>query len=113
MHGTVSVTYADDRSKIIVHEDFSDASPNPRYILFQRKPGATDYRAFYCAPPIANTDQEGEFDFICPDIRQVTVDSVTLEYPGEPEATRVLPLKNLIKTETPANAQEVSSIPDE
>jgi hypothetical protein len=110
MHGTLRVTYADDLSTIIVHEDFSDASPNPRYILFQRKPGNNDYRVFYCAPPTAHTDREGEFDFVCPDVRRVSVDSVTLEYPGEPTATRDLAIKDLIKTTTPASAQDMPSV---
>lgn len=109
MHGTVRVTYAKDLSTIVAHEDFSDASPNPRYILFQRKSGATDYRAFYFAPPTAHTDREGEFDFICPNVRLISLDSITLEYPGEPNATCVLPIKDLIKSDAPSSAQEVSS----
>ena len=80
MYGSVRVTYSDDSSTIVVHEDFSDASPNPRYILFQRPSGATAYRVSHFAPPTAHTDDPGEFDFVCPRIQRVTSDAITLDY---------------------------------
>ena len=105
IHGEVRVTYSDDLSTIVVHEDFSDASPNPRYILFQHHPGATAYRASYLAPPTAHTDAPGEFDFICPRIQRVTSDTITLDY-YEPGRTRVIRISDLLQTRTPKGSQE-------
>lgn len=105
MHGEVRVTYSDDLSTIVVHEDFSDASPNPRYILFQRRSPAGSYRTSYFAPPIAHTDAPGEFDFICPRIQHVTSDSITLDY-YEPGRTHVIRISDLLQTRTPRGSQE-------
>lgn len=105
MFGEVKVTYADDLSTIVVHEEFSDASPNPRYILFQRRAGSTGYRASYLAPPTAPSSQPGEFDFICPAIRQVTSDTITLDY-YRPGTTRVLRISDLLQTDVPRSSQE-------
>jgi hypothetical protein len=104
MHGEVRVTYSDDLSTIVVHEDFSDASPNPRYILFHRRPGATAYRVTYLAPPTAHTDAPGEFDFICPRIQRVTSDTLTLDYYDG--RTRVIRISDLLQTRTPKGSQE-------
>lgn len=108
MHGEVRVTYADNLSIIVVREDFCDTMPNPRYILFQRKLGGVDYRVFYCAPPTAHTNSE-VFDYVYPNITHVSSESLTLEYPGEPDATRVLAIKDLVKTGTPKSAEEIPS----
>ena len=105
MHGEVRVTYSDDLSTIVVHEEFSDASPNPRYILFQRRAGSTAYRASYFAPPTAHTDAPGEFDFICPTIQRVTSDTITLDY-YEPGRTRVIRISDLLQSRTPRGSQE-------
>lgn len=104
MHGEVRVTYSDDLSAIVVHEEFSDASPNPRYILFQRHPGATAYRASYLAPPTAHTDEPGEFDFICPRIQRITSDAITLDYYDG--RTRVIRISDLLRSRTPKGSQE-------
>lgn len=97
MHGRVLVTYSDDLSTIVVHEEFSDASPNPRYILFQRHPAGSSFRVFYFAPPTAHTNAPGEFDFIYPRILKVTSDSLTLDY-YTTERERVIPISGLLRT---------------
>jgi hypothetical protein len=105
MHGDIRVTYSDDLSTIVIHEDFSDASPNPRYILFQRPAGGTMYHVSYFAPPTAHTDQPGEFDFICPAIHQVTRDTITLDYYA-PGRSRVIRISDLLRSRTPKSSQE-------
>lgn len=105
MRGTVLVTYSDDLSTIVIHEDFSDATPNPRYILFQRHVAGNSFRVSYFAPPTAYTNTPGEFNFIHPRIRQVTSDSLTLDYytPGD---ERVIPITGLLRTNTPKSSGE-------
>jgi hypothetical protein len=105
IHGNVRVTYSSNLSTIVVHEDFSDASPNPRYILFQRRTGRTIYQASYFAPPTAHTDAPGEFNFICPAIDQVTRDTITLTY-YEPGRSRVMRISDLLQSHTPQSSQE-------
>jgi hypothetical protein len=105
MHGDVRVTYSSDLSTIVVHEEFSDASPNPRYILFQRRPGSAIYRASYFAPPTAHTDAPGEFDFVCPAIQQVTSNTITLDY-YEPRRSRVIRISDLLQSRIPKSSQE-------
>lgn len=108
MHGEIRVTYAKDLSSIMVREDFCDTMPNPRYILFLRKEAGANYRVFYCAPPTVHGDSE-VFDYVYPNIKHMTDQSLTLEYPGQPDATRVLPIKDLRKTDVPGNAEDFPS----
>jgi len=105
LQGEVRVSYADDMSAIVVHEEFSDASPNPRYILFLRDKGGSIYHGSYFAPPTAHTDAPGEFDFICPSISQVTRDAITLNY-YDASQSRSIPIANLLRTTTPRSSQE-------
>lgn len=104
LQGDVRVTYSDDLSVIVVHEDFSDASPNPRYILFKLCPGDGQYQASYFSPPVAHTNVPGEFDFLCPRIRHLTKDALTLGY--EDGRTRVVPLSALNQTPQPGSFQD-------
>jgi len=103
MYGKVRVTYSDDLSTIVVHEDFSDASPDPRYILFQRRAGSAAYQTSYLAPPTAHTDVPGEFDFLCPSIQGVTKDTIALSY--EDGRTRVVRIAELLQTHVPRSSQ--------
>ncbi len=103
MYGTVCATYSEDLSTIVVHEDFSDASPNPRYILFQRRRGTAAYRVSYLAPPSAHTDAPGEFDIIKPRIVRVTNDTITLDYYDG--RTRVIHISELLQTRTPKSSE--------
>jgi hypothetical protein len=107
MYGSVRVTYSTDLSTIVVHEDFSDASPNPYYILFQRRPRSAAYQASYLAPPTAHIDTPGEFDFVCPAIQSVTADTICLDY--EDGRTRVIRISDLLQSRTPKGAQEWDS----
>lgn len=97
MHGRVLVTYSDDLSTIVVHEEFSDASPNPRYILFQRHPAGSSFHVSYFAPPTTHTNAPNEFDLIYPRIQQATSDSLTLDY-YTLGRERVIPISSLLRT---------------
>lgn len=105
MHGQVRVAYSDDLSTVVVHEDFSDASPNPRYILFQRSQNSLTYNAMYFSPPTEHTDAPGEFDFICPFIQSVTNDTITLNYDASGQ-TRVIRISELLLSHSPRSSQE-------
>jgi hypothetical protein len=98
--GEMKTAFSGDLSVILVHEEFSDASPAPRYILFQRPPGHQAYRVSYCNPPAAHTDRPGEWDFVCPDVKGVTGEAITFSYYGEhPDHT--MRIADLIQTRAP------------
>jgi hypothetical protein len=104
MQGEMRVTYSGDLSTIIVHEDFSDAAPNPHYILFQRRRGSAAYRVSYLAPPTARTDAPGDFDFVCPRIKSITDDTITLDYCDG--RTRVIRIADVLQSTVPKGALE-------
>lgn len=105
IRSTIDVAFASDQSGVLIHDDHSDASPNPFYILIQRKGNSSSYRVLYLAPPTEHISTLGEFDFLYPSIRSLSRNEVTFYYWAE-NCTRSIPLTYLLKTSELRGAEQ-------
>lgn len=97
IRATIEVTFASDQSGVLIHDDHSDASPNPYYILIQRKENSPAYRVIYLSPPTEHINTPGEFDFLYPGVKALTKNDVTFYYYSG-KNTRTISISKLLQS---------------
>ena len=89
--GSEDVTFATDRSGVVITEGLADAGPYPSYILFHRLPNGS-FEVRYLKPPTIFDPKcpAPAFSYVHPIATELTAERITFYYPGIRRAKSML-----------------------